>query len=349
MRTTTYGSIMTTVSGILDDTGFSSTDGITSDRTLVINGTAVANSQVAVFLNGVSLGTTTATGTGDWSYDLSATALMDGNYAFTAQATEPGGAVTALSAAFDVSVDTLAPASVVVGPAPNIDVGMPTLTLNQSIQGFGIYPFDGGGSSFDAIGNIRTFGFNFEPNLDAKGDLLSIASNPALFSLVGTTYGGDGETTFGLPDLDGKLAVGTGTGPGLAGVTIGQAFGNDVTTLTQSNLPAQVGGSSAPTSTTEDSLGVRYMVVTEGLFPSGIASSPMIGQIMAVSTVTPVPSGMMEANGQLLSIASNTALFSILGTTYGGGWPDNLCPARSARPRSHWRRHRTGPVQHWSW
>jgi len=67
------------------------------------------------------------------------------------------------------------------------------------------------------IGEIRMFGLPFAPQgwADADGQLLSIAENSALFSLYGTTYGGDGRTTFGLPDLRGRVPIHTGQGPGL--------------------------------------------------------------------------------------------------------------------------------------
>ena len=68
------------------------------------------------------------------------------------------------------------------------------------------------------LGEIRMFGFNYQPSGWAvcDGRLLSIAQNSALFALLGTTYGGDGMTTFGLPDLRGRVAMGMGNGPGLA-------------------------------------------------------------------------------------------------------------------------------------
>lgn len=89
------------------------------------------------------------------------------------------------------------------------------------------------------IGQICLFGFNFAPRgwLKCEGQLLSIASNTALFSLLGTTYGGDGRTTFGLPDLRGRSAIGYGTGPGLASVAWGERGGRQTITLTTVNLP----------------------------------------------------------------------------------------------------------------
>lgn len=90
------------------------------------------------------------------------------------------------------------------------------------------------------IGEIRLFGFNFPPRGWARcdGQLLSIASNTALFSLLGTFYGGDGRNTFGLPDLRGRAALHMGTGPGLSPRSIGQKGGTESNTLTASNMPA---------------------------------------------------------------------------------------------------------------
>lgn len=89
------------------------------------------------------------------------------------------------------------------------------------------------------IGEIKSFGFNFAPRGYAlcNGAILSIASNTALFSLLGTTYGGNGQTTFALPDLRGRTMVGQGNGPGLTPVTIGEMAGNESVTLTNGNMP----------------------------------------------------------------------------------------------------------------
>jgi microcystin-dependent protein len=68
--------------------------------------------------------------------------------------------------------------------------------------------------------------------------LLSIAQNTAFFSLLGTTYGGNGQTTFGVPDFRGRVAVGTGQGPGLPSYQLGEMSGTSSVTLTTGNLPA---------------------------------------------------------------------------------------------------------------
>lgn len=92
------------------------------------------------------------------------------------------------------------------------------------------------------IGEIRMVGFNFPPQGWAfcDGQLLGIAQNTALFSLLGTTYGGDGRTTFGLPDLRGRVPLhhGGGSGPGLSPYSLGQNGGFETVTLTAAQMPS---------------------------------------------------------------------------------------------------------------
>ena len=90
------------------------------------------------------------------------------------------------------------------------------------------------------LGQIQAFGFNFAPRgwANCDGQLLPIAQYQALFSLLGTTYGGDGRTTFALPDLRGRTMLHEGNGPGLTPRPIGQKSGAENTTLTAANLPA---------------------------------------------------------------------------------------------------------------
>ncbi len=90
------------------------------------------------------------------------------------------------------------------------------------------------------VAEIRIFGFNFAPTGWAlcNGQLLPISQNTALFSLLGTTYGGDGKSTFALPNLRGCVPISWGQGPGLSNYDPGQAGGTDVVSLLQSELPA---------------------------------------------------------------------------------------------------------------
>ncbi|WP_075342550.1 phage tail protein [Tenacibaculum agarivorans] len=90
------------------------------------------------------------------------------------------------------------------------------------------------------LGQIQTFGFNFAPRgwSTCSGQLLAIASHSALFSLLGTTYGGDGRTTFALPDLRGRSIVGVGHGAGLSTITWGERGGIEYKTLNILEMPS---------------------------------------------------------------------------------------------------------------
>lgn len=111
------------------------------------------------------------------------------------------------------------------------------------------------------IGEIRMFAGNFAPRgwMFCNGQLLSIAQNTALFSILGTTYGGNGQTTFALPDLRGRTPMGSGHGLGLPDVTLGE-LGNEATHKHQS------------TENTSDRpvtyLSVNFIICMEGIYPS---------------------------------------------------------------------------------
>jgi microcystin-dependent protein len=116
------------------------------------------------------------------------------------------------------------------------------------------------------IGQIMTCGFNFAPVGWAlcDGQILAIASNTALFSLLGTTYGGNGQTTFALPDLRGRVPVHQGQGPGLSSYDLGEVTGTESVTLVSTEIPAHThlaasavnaaASSLAPTDTPADSV-----------------------------------------------------------------------------------------------
>ena len=89
------------------------------------------------------------------------------------------------------------------------------------------------------LGEIKMFGGNFAPRGYAKcsGQLLSIAQNNALFALLGTVYGGDGRTTFGLPELRGRLPIDDGSGPGLTSRQIGQKAGAETVSIASATMP----------------------------------------------------------------------------------------------------------------
>ncbi len=107
------------------------------------------------------------------------------------------------------------------------------------------------------IGQITMVAFNFAPRNYAMcdGQIMSIAKNTALFSLLGTTYGGNGQTTFALPDLRGRAPMHEGQGPGLTDRSLGEMSGTETVTLISSEMPmhnhlaeatSQVGGAQSP-------------------------------------------------------------------------------------------------------
>ena len=90
------------------------------------------------------------------------------------------------------------------------------------------------------VGEIRMFAGNFAPRGWAfcDGQLLAVSQNDALFSLLGTIYGGDGRTTFGLPDMRGRIPIHAGSGPGLSPRRLGAKAGSEKETITVNQLPS---------------------------------------------------------------------------------------------------------------
>lgn len=101
------------------------------------------------------------------------------------------------------------------------------------------------------VGEIKMVGFNFAPRGYAfcNATLLAISQNTALFSLLGTTFGGNGTTTFQLPDYRGRTAVGMGNGPGLSPILQGQQGGTENVTLNTTQMPAHVHTVAIPANT----------------------------------------------------------------------------------------------------
>lgn len=163
------------------------------------------------------------------------------------------------------------------------------------------------------LSNVTIFAGNFAPLYWAfcNGSLQSIAQNTALFSLIGTTYGGDGQTTFALPDLRGRFALHPGQGPGLPFYDLGQVGGTENTTLLTPNLPAHnhvvlsvtgspgamldVGSSASPAGAVPATLSERYSTAA--------GDAPMAPDI--VNTVTPVVGGSQPVSNLSPYIAMN--------------------------------------------
>lgn len=135
------------------------------------------------------------------------------------------------------------------------------------------------------IGEIRMVGFNFAPRGWAlcNGQLLSIAQNTALFSLLGTTYGGNGQTTFALPDLRGRVPLHFGQAPGLSPYQIGQAGGSETVTLLLPQIPAHNHGLLASNSEADNATpdGRLLAQAREVTYTSGTANTQMNPQAIA--------------------------------------------------------------------
>lgn len=132
------------------------------------------------------------------------------------------------------------------------------------------------------VGEIRMFAGNFAPRGWAlcHGQLLAITQNDALFSLFGTTYGGDGRTTFGLPDMRGRMPVHAGNGPGLAEVRLGSKGGTDDTQLSPTTTVKsgfsiergialnQTTAAFVQSKTVQPALCLNFIVALVGIYPS---------------------------------------------------------------------------------
>lgn len=152
------------------------------------------------------------------------------------------------------------------------------------------------------LGEIMTVGFNFCPRgwAQANGQLLPISQNQALFSLYGTIYGGDGRTTFALPDLRGRSAVHNGSGPGLPAVTLGQKAGSTSFTLNQSNLPSHTHAATATLHAHEEAGdsdapgGALPAAAEENLYSTAAADTTMGSAANPAVTVTVTNAGSSQ-------------------------------------------------------
>lgn len=144
------------------------------------------------------------------------------------------------------------------------------------------------------VGEIRMFAGNFAPNGWAicDGSLVAIAENTALFSLIGTTYGGDGQSTFALPDLRGRVPIHQGNGLGLTNRTMGEVFGTETHTLSVAQIATHqhVMGTAAAADTAK---------LSNGYLAPGGASSFAAGAAtttLAASTIGPVGANQAHEN-----------------------------------------------------
>lgn len=198
------------------------------------------------------------------------------------------------------------------------------------------------------MGMVKTFAGSFVPRgfLGCNGQLLSVSSNSALFSLLGVSFGGNGQTTFGLPNMIGRTAIGTGTAAGLGTYAIGQVAGSNTTTLTILNMPSHnhaavfsgsgssvtipaptikassaVGTAAAPTATA-NTLGQLVVPRSTGVAMYNNTAPDIelnVGGQSSSATVTPVGTVVVGANGgsQPLNIANPYVALTMIICTEG--------------------------------
>lgn len=162
------------------------------------------------------------------------------------------------------------------------------------------------GAAYPMVGAIGLFAGNFAPPgwMIADGSLLPISQNVPLFEVIGNAFGGDGRSSFALPNLSGSAAVGAGQSETGTLVSVG------------ATVPAAANGGIA-------GIGINYLVAVAGEVPPDEGygafpdSGPVLGEVVAYGGSS-VPGGWAAANGQLLGIADYQALFQLIGTTYGG-------------------------------
>lgn len=152
------------------------------------------------------------------------------------------------------------------------------------------------------VGEIRLFAGTRAPEnwLLCDGGLVSISDNPTLFALLGTLYGGDGVTTFGVPDLRGRVPIGQGQGPGLTQRVIAQAGGVEAVTLLEANLPAhthliQTSGGAATTATPGSTVTLASTSSSYAQYHSGTVASAQ-QQELSVQCINSNGAGLAHEN-----------------------------------------------------
>lgn len=150
------------------------------------------------------------------------------------------------------------------------------------------------------IGDIRLFAGTYAPKgwMLCNGALLSISEYDTLFALIGTTYGGDGQNTFALPDLRGRVPVGQGAGPGLSDRVLSQTYGSETVTLLATQLPQHSHAFNATTAaaTSAQPAGMLFAQTgVDNLYGPLPGNDPQ-PQTMAASTVAPAGGNLPHDN-----------------------------------------------------
>ena len=191
------------------------------------------------------------------------------------------------------------------------------------------------------IGQVCPVAFTFAPRgwELTNGQLLSVSSNSALFSILGTTYGGDGRTTFGLPDTRGRVVIGAGQGIGLSNYNLGQKGGADSVTLTSNQIGTHSHSASTTVSATTDITVAAQINVSS----NGANQSSPAGNVLAVvpgaenmyrAFNSSTPQVTMHANSVTYSLPSSLNLSGTGNTTVnnfngGNGAHENRMPVQA--------------------
>jgi len=148
------------------------------------------------------------------------------------------------------------------------------------------------------VGEIRLFAGNFAPSgwLFCSGQTLPISENEVLFQLIGTTYGGDGESTFNLPNLQSRVPIHQGTGTSGTTYQIGEAAGVESVTLSLQQIPAHSHGAQVSTSIGNDPNADDNVLAESSLATMYIAANPNVD--MAAQSITPVGGSQPHDNMQ---------------------------------------------------
>jgi microcystin-dependent protein len=149
------------------------------------------------------------------------------------------------------------------------------------------------------LGEIILVPYNFSPRGYAfcNGQILPIAQNTALFSLLGTTFGGNGQTTFALPDLRGRCALSSGQGPGLASYDLGQVSGTENVTLIANQMPLHSHSVGAVDDDPNSSLVTNHLLANTQTYSTGAANASL-----NANTIGPAGGNQPHANLQPLLV-----------------------------------------------
>jgi microcystin-dependent protein len=240
-----------------------------------------------------------------------------------------GSVLAAASAAIALAGAAHGEATGSAGAGTPINNYQPSIVLNQLISLGPIYPGGReclGCEAATTMGMIHTFAapYNAYSMPAANGQTMLISTNTPLYSLMSVTYGGNGATTFALPDLAGRVAVGVGLDAAGGSYDIGQQGGTATTVMTLSQLAEHdhdlaggglsgAAGGSEPIDNRQPYLAMNYQIAVDGT----AVNDSFLGSVSLYAGIAPSVGGL-PADGRLLQIDQFSALYQLIGTTYGG-------------------------------